>query len=75
MLKSIKDVLIKFNNKRIAIVTHSTALLFLMMNWCDVNENGIYYNGNFVAPVQIENCDIFKMVFDEDSNLVSINKI
>lgn len=75
MFKATKEVLSNHSNERVAIVTHASALLFLIMNWCDVNKNGIYYNGDFVAPVEIENCAIFKMVFDEQSNLISIDKI
>lgn len=76
MLVSLKEVLRQFRDKRVVIVTHSTALLFLLMHWCDVdNDKGIFYHGEFVAPIQIENCAIFKMVFDDNDSLTAIVKV
>lgn len=75
MLDSLNEVISTFKNKRIVIVTHSTALFDLLMNWCDINKDtGIYYKNNFVAPIQIENCAIFKLSFDDNNNLVNIYK-
>jgi 2,3-bisphosphoglycerate-dependent phosphoglycerate mutase len=76
MLKALEYVLATYKNKKIAIVTHSTALFFLMMNWCEIDkETGIFYKDKFVAPSKIECCAIFKFIFDDDNNLVEIKKI
>ena len=72
-----------YKNKRIAIVSHGTAISFLLDKWCDVFvnynndnkmntkivfKNKIIFDNNISAPC------VFKIVFD-DNNIISIENI
>lgn len=73
MLKSLNSVIEK--NKRIAIVTHSTAMLFLLMKWCNVTMEKISYKDMIICDTKIDNCDIFKLTFDDNYDLIEIQKL
>lgn len=82
MYKAIGMVLNDYRNKRVCIVSHGTAISFLLSKWCDVslsyNDNKIdtrivfngkvIFDGNFPAPL------VFKLVFDND-RIVSVENI
>lgn len=82
MYKAISMVLNDYMNKRVCIVSHGTAISFLLSKWCDVslsyNDNKIdtrivfngkvIFDGNFPAPL------VFKLVFDND-RIVSVENI
>lgn len=73
MYKSLMEVL--EDDKRIAIVTHSTAMLFLLMKWCDITKDNIFYNDKIIADTKVDNCDIFELTFDNNKDLVDIKKV
>lgn len=78
MYKAISMVLNDYKGKRVCIVSHGTAISFLLSKWCDVfyNDNKtriafndkVIFDGNFTAPI------VFKLVFDNDK-IVSIKNI
>lgn len=83
MYNALINVLDSYCGERIAIVSHGTAMLFLLGKWCDISLinnddyklgvrikfNGVsIFEGNFSAP------EIFKLIFDSD-NLISIENI
>lgn len=72
MYKSLIEVLEE--DKKIAIVTHSTAMLFLLMKWCDITKEHISYNGKIIADTKVKNCDIFELTFN-NKDLVDIKKV
>lgn len=72
MYKSLIEVL--EDDKKIAIVTHSTAMLFLLMKWCDISKEHISYNGKIIADTKVDNCDIFELTFN-NKDLVDIKKV
>ena len=71
---------LKNDDKKIAIVFHSTAMLFLIMTWCKVipsKEDFSYkllFNDEEVFNGKIDYCEIFKLTFD-DENLIDIKNI
>ena len=71
---------LKSDDKKIAIVFHSTAMLFLIMTWCKVipsKEDFSYkllFNDKEVFNDKIDYCEIFKLTFD-DENLIDIKNI
>lgn len=73
MYKSLIEVL--ESDKKIAIVTHSTAILFLLMKWCDITKESICFNNKVVASSKIDNCDVFKLTFNDNKELINIQKI
>lgn len=73
MLSVVKESLNKYRGGKIVLVSHATAITFLLMNWCNLEEvelenkrrkltfnNNVVINDNFMTP------DIFKLVFDHD---------
>lgn len=73
MYKSLMEVL--EDDKKIAIVTHSTAMLFLLMKWCDITKDNIFYNDKIIADTKVDNCDIFELTFDNNKDLINIKKV
>ena len=73
MYKSLIEVLEEY--KKIAIVTHSTAMLFLLMKWCDITKEHISYNNKIIANTKVDNCDIFELIFNNNKNLINIKKV
>lgn len=81
MLKALNSVLKQYRGKKIAIVSHGTAMSWLFMNWCEVKpsnkgkwsrklifNNREFFDGKFFAP------ELFKLEFD-DKNLINIENI
>ena len=83
MYNALIRVINDYKNKRIAIVSHGTAISFLLDKWCDVFvnynndnkmntkivfKNKIIFDNNISAPC------VFKIVFD-DNNIMSIENI
>ena len=69
------------DDKKIAIVFHSTAMLFLFMTWCKVipsKEDFSYkflFNDEEVFNDKIDYCEIFKLTFDDKNKLINIENI
>lgn len=73
MIDGLIKILNNYKGKRIAIVTHSTAIMFLLKKWCDITYNNnylfkdkVFFNGKW------NYCEVFKLVFDENNDLISI---
>ena len=73
MYKSLMEVL--EDDKKIAIVTHSTAMLFLLMKWCNITKENISYNDKIIATTKVDNCDIFELTFNDEKELINIKKV
>ena len=63
-------------NKRIAIVSHATAISFLIKKWCDIeiinNKLRYSFKNNILLEGHIEYCTGFKLEFAEDNHLINI---
>ncbi|MBR4672785.1 MAG: histidine phosphatase family protein [Bacilli bacterium] len=64
------------NEDKIAIVSHSTAITFLLKKWCSIKyggeykfKNKVFFDGNWKP------CTIFKLVFDEKNKLIDISLV
>lgn len=80
MLKALNDILERYNGKKIIIVSHGTAMMFLFMNWCSVKpredkwervmsfNNKVFFDGKYSAP------ELFKLEF-ENKKLVNIQNV
>ena len=72
---------LKNDEEKIAIVFHSTAMLFLIMTWCKVipsKEDFSYkllFNDEEVFNGKIDYCEIFKLTFDDKNKLINIENI
>lgn len=84
MYDTVNRILDDYKGKRIAIVSHGTAIGFLLSRWCNISlnynddnkldtkimfNNRVIFNGNFPAPC------VFKLVFDDGNNIVNIENI
>ena len=75
MYNGLLSVLKKYKNKKILIVSHATAISFLLKKWCEINHQGEYkfkektiFDGTFLP------CTAFKLTFDENK-LIDIDSI
>ena len=79
MYSTILEILNKNKNKRIAIVSHGTAISFLLSKWCDIEikEDKIKYsyNGKVLLHNYFDYCETFKLEFDEKNKLINIQNI
>jgi len=72
---------LKNDEEKIAIVFHSTAMLFLIMTWCKAipsKEDFSYkllFNDEEVFNGKIDYCEIFKLTFDDKNKLINIENI
>lgn len=71
------DILDKYKNKKIAIVSHSTAMLYLLKKYVDIdNEGNCLFNRKcfFNCMENWKYCEIFKLEFEENK-LINIENI
>lgn len=72
MYNALIDVL---NNteKNIMIFSHSTAIRFLLLKWCDLKEDGFYFNNKKIVDLKTCNyCESFKLEFNDNNELLNI---
>ena len=78
MYFAITKILKENKNKRIAIVSHATAITYLLKKWCDIDivddKLNYSYNGNLLLDNYFDYCEIFKLEF-ENNNLINIQNI
>lgn len=74
--KALMEVIDKYKDKRIVIVSHASAILWLLKQWCDVDLKNkcITFNVKSILYDNIFNCTTFKLEFD-DKRLVDIDKV
>jgi len=78
MLKAINKILKDYKDKTILIVSHATAITFLLKNWCDVSIEDdklkYIYKDNILLHGYLNYCETFKLEFDVDK-LINIENI
>ena len=74
--KALMKVIDEYKDKRIVIVSHGSAILWLLKQWCDVNLKNkcITFNDKLIIYDNFFNCTTFKLEFD-DNKLVNIDKV
>ena len=79
MYNSILRILNDNKNKRIAIISHGTAMTFLLYKWCNIEYINDKLRYSFCEKLllegHIDNCDCFKLEFDDNNNLINIENI
>lgn len=79
MYSTIMKILNENKNKRIAIVSHATAISYLLKKWCDIDvvDDKLRYTfkNNVLLDGYFNYCETFKLEFDDDSNLINIQNI
>lgn len=78
MYSVVMDIISTNRDKTIAIVSHATAISYLLKKWCDItieDDKLLYsFNGKILLHGFFNYCETFKLEFDGD-NLVNIEKI
>ena len=75
MLSALNDILKQNKNSNVAIFTHSTAIAFLLKEWCDIKYDDSYkFNDKVFFDGKWCYCETFKLTFDE-TKLVDIENI
>ena len=74
--KALIDVIDKYKDKRVVIVSHGSAILWLLKQWCKVDlvDKYVTFNDKVILEDNVFNCTTFKLEFD-DKRLVDIEKI
>ena len=74
--KALMDVIDKYKDKRVVIVSHGSAILWLLKQWCDIDLKNkcIIFNDKLILYDNIFNCTTFKLEFD-NKKLVDIEKV
>lgn len=79
MYSTIMEILNENKNKRIAIVSHATAISYLLKKWCDIQivDDKLRYtfNNNILLDGYFDYCETFKLEFDDINNLINIENI
>ena len=79
MYSTIMKILRENKNKRIAIVSHATAISYLLKKWCDIQvvDDKLKYsfNNNILLNGYFNYCETFKLEFDNNNNLINIQNI
>lgn len=75
MNEALTDILNNNLGKKIVIVSHSTAIAFLLTNWCKVNYDNCYtFNEKVFFDGKWNYCETFKLEFQENK-LLNIENI
>lgn len=79
MYSTIMKILRENKNKRIAIVSHATAISYLLKKWCDIQvvDDKLKYsfNNNILLNGYFNYCETFKLEFDDNYELINIQNI
>lgn len=79
MYSAIIRILNEYKNKKIGIVSHATAISYLLKKWCDIDivDNKLRYNfkNDVLLHGYFNYCETFKLEFDDNNELVNIENI
>ena len=79
MYATIMNIINKYPNKRIAIVSHATAISYLLKTWCNatiVDDKMRYsFNNKIILEGHINYCETIKLEFDNENKLINIENI
>lgn len=74
MYSTLMKVMEEYKDKRILIVTHSTAIMYLLGKWCSVSYDSDYkFDGKIFFDGKWKYCQTFKLEFDNDFTLRNVN--
>lgn len=76
MSDALNEILKKYQDKKVLIVGHATAITYLLINWCEISYVGPhkFNNKEFFRGSKWEPIETFKLEFD-DNRLINIENI
>lgn len=77
MLECLNQIINNNKNKKVFICSHSTAITFLLMNWCKLNINNkeLTFNEKIIFDMNWSAPELFKLVFNDNLELITIKNI
>ena len=73
---SLINILNNYYDKKILIVGHATALASLLSKWCEIDyADGYKFDGKQFFDGKWSYCETFKLEFDDNNDLISIETI
>lgn len=79
MYNVIMKIINSNKDKKIAIVSHATAITYLLKKWCDikiVDDKFRYsYNNKVLLDGYFDYCETFKLELDDDNKVIDIKNI
>ncbi len=79
MYSAITKILDENKNKKIVIISHATAISYLLKKWCNIeivdDKLRYLFNGKILLDGYFNYCETFKLVFDDNNNLINIDNI
>ena len=79
MYSIITKILDENKNRRIAIVSHATAISYLLKKWCDIEivDDKLRYcfNDKILLDGYFNYCETFKLEFDDNNRIINIENI
>ena len=79
MYSVIMKILNEYPDKRIAIVSHGTAISYLLKKWCEIdifdNKLRCSFKNKMIFEVYFNYCETFKLEFDNENKLINIESI
>lgn len=79
MGKALFNILEQYKDKKIVIVSHATAIMFLLQKWCKIEFDEttckIDFNNELVFESEFHAPEVFKLAFDNSNNLINIENI
>lgn len=76
MYSILEEILNTNRGKRILIVSHATAIAFLLSKWCEVSYNSDYkFNNKIFFDGNWDYLETFKLEFNNENELISIENI
>ena len=75
MSKALLEVVNNNEGKTILIVSHHTAIIFLLKKWCSISDNKcLLYKDKVILEDGCRNCETVKLLF-KDGELVGIENM
>ncbi len=78
MYTAVMDIVVNNKDKKIAIVSHATAISYLLKKWCDIEIVGdklrYSFNNRIILDGYLDYCETFKLEFD-NNNIINIENI
>lgn len=79
MYSFIMKILNEHKSQRIAIVSHATAISYLLKKWCDIKmvDDKLRYsfNNKILLDGYFNYCETFKLEFDDDNIIINIENV
>lgn len=79
MYSAITKILDENKNKKVVIISHATAISYLLKKWCNIeivdDKLRYLFNGKILLDGYFNYCETFKLVFDGNNNLINIDNI